>query len=73
MNHQSVAVAHVAERLGECWPGGVLAAGLVFEPLINLDAVELAFGVLIEGRHPHVADLLPRIRVAHRVIIPSDL
>ena len=49
VNHQRVAFPHVLKRTYTLWPLGVLAARLVSEHLVQLDAIELTIRVLVDG------------------------
>ncbi len=49
MDYQSVTVPHIVQRTREFRAIDVLAAGLVGEDLVQLDAIQLTGRVLVNG------------------------
>jgi hypothetical protein len=58
-HHQGVAVPDEAQELLELGALDVLARGFVGEDPVQLNALELAHGVLVQAADPDISDALP--------------
>ena len=58
VHNHGVPVAGEPQQLGQLWPGGVSAGGVVREDPVQNLAIELAFLVLVQRAYSHVPDSL---------------
>ena len=56
VHEDDVTGAEEPQQLVELGPGDVLSRGVIGEHPVDVDAVELAVGVLVDGADPDVAD-----------------
>jgi hypothetical protein len=59
VHNEGIAVADETQELIELGAFGVLAGGLVREDPVQLNALELAPGILVQAADPDISDALP--------------